>query len=80
MSIANSPSVILSRPCVSDRNASARSDVHFTGRRVCVPRSKRQHMLGVQERLHADAILTSGVMTRKFAGSDLEYCADKVLD
>ena len=31
-SIAISPSVMLSRPCVSDRNASDRSDAHFTGR------------------------------------------------
>ena len=31
-STAISPTVTLSRPCVSDRNASLRSDVHFTGR------------------------------------------------
>ena len=30
-SSAISPSVMLSRPCVSDRNASLRSDAHFTG-------------------------------------------------
>src|SRR5262249_60606396 len=31
-SIASSPVVTLSRPCVSHRNASARSAAHFTGR------------------------------------------------
>ena len=55
LSIAISPSVMLSRPCVSDRNASLRSLVHFTGRFELARGVAGQHVLGIEEQLHAEA-------------------------
>ena len=35
LSSASSATVTWSRPCASDRKASERSEVHFTGRLIC---------------------------------------------
>ena len=44
-----------SRPCASDRKASLRSEVHFTGRPIRLRRPEDQQLLGVVEDLRAEA-------------------------
>ena len=80
LSIASSPSVMLSRPCVSAQERLAAVRCPFHRPPELARRIAGQHVLGVEKRLHPEAAADIGRDDAEFRRLGVEDRADQVLD